>query len=58
MGTINQPKPSAPGSPQPDQAPLQPGNAVRSGVDNARTSRPNPRTPEQSRRDIRGGNES
>jgi hypothetical protein len=54
MGTIDQPKPSSPGAPQPEQAPLQPGHAERSGLQNVRTSRPNPRTPEESQREVHG----
>jgi hypothetical protein len=54
MATIDQPKPSSPGSPQPDQQPLQPGGPERSGTNTARVSRPNPRTPEKTEREIHG----
>jgi len=54
MATIDQPKPSQPGSPQPDQQPLQPGGPVASRENSARTSRPNVKTPEESEREIHG----
>jgi hypothetical protein len=54
MGTIDQPKPSSPGTPQPEQAPLQPGGTQRSRDNSTRVSSPNPRTPEQSEREIHG----
>jgi hypothetical protein len=54
MGTINQPKPSSPGSPQPDQQPLQPGGPQESRTNAARPDRPNVRTPERSEEEIHG----
>lgn len=55
MGTINQPKPSAPGSPQPDQQPLQPGGPQESRTNAARPDRPNVRTPEKSEKRFTAG---
>lgn len=46
MGTINQPTPSNPKSPQADQQPLQPGNVERSRSNSADSSRPNYQTPD------------
>lgn len=40
MGTIDQPKPTQPKSPQPDQQPLQPGGTQ------ANPARPNIQTPD------------
>jgi hypothetical protein len=45
MGTIDQPKPSEPKSPQPAQQPLNPG-AVPSNPNTTTPQRPNPQTPE------------
>ncbi|MGN6184111.1 MAG: hypothetical protein ACTHQM_10705 [Thermoanaerobaculia bacterium] len=55
MGTIHQPTPSNPGSPQPDQQPLQPGGVERSRSNEVRESAPNPRTPEQSESEMHRG---
>jgi hypothetical protein len=52
MGTIDQPTPSHPGSPQPDQQPLQPGGPQESRSNSARPSRPNVQTPEKSEEEI------
>lgn len=46
MGTINQPTPSNPKSPQPDQQPLQPGGPQVSRQGSANPQRPNPQTPD------------
>ncbi len=53
MATIDQPKPSEPKSPQPEQPPLQPGGppASRSGA--ANPDRPNIQTPDSQRDKIR-----
>jgi hypothetical protein len=51
MGTINQPTPSTPGSPQPDRQPLQPGGPVDSHNNSAEPQRNNPQTPESANRD-------
>jgi hypothetical protein len=50
MGTIDQPKPSEPKSPQPDQQPLSPGTPV-SRSNSADPKRVNPVTPEETRND-------
>ena len=52
MGTINQPTPSNPKSPQPDQQPLQPGGPAVSRDNAAETDRPNYQTPDKSEDDI------
>lgn len=49
MGTIDQPKPSEPGSPVPDQQPLQPGGTVDSRANSFSAERKNPQTPEITR---------
>ena len=54
MGTINQPTPSNPGSPQPDRQPLQPGGPVDSHSNSAEPQRNNPQTPESANRDKDG----
>lgn len=46
MGTINQPTPGNPKSPQPDQQPLQPGGPQVSRPDSTNPQRPNPQTPD------------
>jgi hypothetical protein len=46
MGTIDQPKPSQPKSPQPDQQPLQPGGPQTSRQGTANPARPNIQTPD------------
>lgn len=46
MGTINQPTPSNPKSPQPDQQPLQPGDVQVSRSNSADTKRVNHQTPD------------
>lgn len=46
MGTINQPTPSNPKSPQPDQQPLQPGGQAISRSNSADPKRPNHQTPD------------
>jgi hypothetical protein len=46
MGTIDQPKPSAPKSPQPDTPPLQPGETVTSRSNAADPQRANYQTPD------------
>jgi hypothetical protein len=46
MATINQPTPSNPKSPQPDQQPLQPGGPKVSSSNSADIMRPNPQTPD------------
>jgi hypothetical protein len=46
MGTINQPTPSNPKSPQPDQQPLQPGGPEVSRSNSADPARPNHQTPD------------
>jgi hypothetical protein len=46
MGTIDQPKPSEPKSPVPNQQPLQPGGTTESGVNSFSPQRNNPQTPE------------
>ncbi len=46
MGTIDQPKPSAPGSPVADQQPLQPGGTTESEPNTFSAQRNNPQTPE------------
>ena len=50
MGTINQPKPTEPKSPQPDTPPLNPGAPVsRSNAPDPQRS--NPQTPDDNRID-------
>ncbi|HYH06564.1 MAG TPA: hypothetical protein VEK11_05810 [Thermoanaerobaculia bacterium] len=46
MGTINQPTPSNPKSPQPDQQPLQPGNTKVSNDNQVDPTHPNHQTPD------------
>ena len=46
MGTIDQPKPTQPGSPVPDQQPIQPGATTDSRLNSAPSTRSNPQTPE------------
>ena len=46
MGTIDQPKPSEPGSHVPDQQPLQPGGTTESRANAFSSQRNNPQTPE------------
>lgn len=46
MGIINQPTPTNPKSPQPEQQPLSPGTP-RSNPNNAPSERPNVQTPDQ-----------
>ena len=46
MGTIHQPKPSAPKSPQQEQEPLQPGGPTVSRSNAADPQRPNHQTPD------------
>jgi hypothetical protein len=46
MGTINQPTPSSPKSPQPDQQPLQPGGVEVSRPNSADPARVNHQTPD------------
>jgi hypothetical protein len=46
MATINQPTPSNPKSPQPDQQPLQPGGPKGSRDNSADITRPNHQTPD------------
>jgi hypothetical protein len=46
MGTINQPKPSEPKSPQPDVHPLQPGGPKISKNNTADPARVNHQTPD------------
>ncbi|MFP5247841.1 MAG: hypothetical protein ACLGH0_14200 [Thermoanaerobaculia bacterium] len=46
MGTINQPTPSNPKSPQPDTQPLQPGGPKVSRGNSADPQRVNPQTPD------------
>jgi hypothetical protein len=53
MGTINQPTPSNPKSPQPDQPPLQPGGPQVSRDNAADPKRPNYRTTDEMREDMR-----
>ena len=48
MGTVDQPKPSEPKSPVPDQQPLHPGGMVQSGNEFI-AERSNPQTPEVTR---------
>ena len=50
MGTINQPKPTEPKSPQPDTPPLNPGTPIsRSNAPSPQS--PNPQTPDENRID-------
>lgn len=46
MGTIDQPKPSAPKSPQPDQQPLQPGGIEQTRPNSADPQRVNYQSPD------------
>lgn len=46
MATINQPTPSSPKSPQPDQQPLQPGGPKVSRPNSSDVTRPNHQTPD------------
>jgi hypothetical protein len=46
MATIDQPTPSNPKSPQPDQQPLQPGGPPSSRSNSADPKRPNFQTPD------------
>lgn len=46
MGTINQPKPSEPKSPQPSSPPLQPGGPTISHDNTSDSQRPNYQTPD------------
>lgn len=46
MGTIDQPKPSEPKSPVPDQRPLQPGTTDDGRLNSLPATRTNPQTPE------------
>ena len=46
MATIDQPTPSNPKSPQPDQQPLQPGNVEKSRSNSADPTRANHQTPD------------
>lgn len=55
MAIINQPKPSEPKSPQPDQQPLQPGDVQRSRSNSANPKQPNVQTPDTQEERIRGG---
>jgi hypothetical protein len=50
MGTIDQPKPSSPGSPQPDQRPLEPGQTTSANPRQVTPERPNVQTPETQER--------
>lgn len=56
MGTIDQPTPSQPKSPQPDQQPLQPGGPQVSRNNSADAKRPNYQTPESQRDKFRDPN--
>jgi len=47
MATINQPKPTEPKSPQPDQPPLQPGDPQPSRSSAGDTKRPNQQTADE-----------
>lgn len=53
MGTINQPTPSNPKSPQGDQQPLQPGGAEISRSNSPSPERPNHQTPDSQKDKIR-----
>ncbi len=53
MATIDQPKPSEPKSPQPDQQPLQPGGPPVSRSNSADPQRSNPQTPDSQQDKIR-----
>jgi hypothetical protein len=53
MGTIDQPKPSEPKSPQPEQQPLNPG-AVPSRPNTTPPTRPNVQTPDSQSDKITG----
>jgi len=46
MGTIDQPKPSSPGSPQPENRPLEPGQTTASNPRQGTPQRVNPQTPD------------
>lgn len=45
MGTVNQPKPTAPKSPESAQRPLQPGQTTASSPDQMTPQRVNPQMP-------------
>lgn len=49
MATIDQPKPSQPKSPQPEQQPLQPGGPTVSRSNSPAPERPNVQTPDSQR---------
>ena len=51
MGTINQPKPSEPKSPQMDNPPLQPGGPEISRSTTSDPKRSNPHSPDETRND-------
>lgn len=55
MGTIHQPKPSEPKSPQPDQQPLHPGDLNISRSNSADPARVNHQTPDSQKDKIRRG---
>ena len=46
MGTVDQPKPSQPKSPQPEVQPLQPGQTMPSNPRQPSPERVNPQTPD------------
>ena len=46
MGTVNQPKPTTPKSPEGAQRPLQPGQTTASSPDQTTPQRVNPQMPE------------
>jgi hypothetical protein len=46
MGTVNQPKPTPPKSPEPAQRPLQPGQTTASSPDQKTPQRVHPQIPE------------
>jgi len=56
MATINQPTPSSPKSPQPDQQPLQPGQSPVSRSNSAGPTRPNHQTPDSQHDKFRDDN--
>jgi hypothetical protein len=56
MGTINQPKPSSPKSPQPEQSPLEPGQTTSANPDRVSPERTNFQTPD-SQSDTFGSND-
>jgi hypothetical protein len=51
MGTIDQPKPSSPGTPTSDPQPLQPGSVQDSRLNTTSAERPNPESPEKAERE-------